>query len=421
MLLDGQLTIGYPLKPNYHLPPPSLLKRKIIIENKKKADIKIEPDIIDENEESGDDDVMEEAPNDSKAEKLSTEQMQLRKPIMAGKGTVGKETEASAKISDLVNYVQPVHFHSFEQAKLQQKNYEMSSITEWKTKALLEEQPVEFYPHGLRLSSNIIMPHLFWSAGVQMAVLNFQTLDVLMQLNLALFDYNNHCGYLLKPDIMRREDISFNPWSQSTIDSIVPAKVYIEVISGQLLSDKRIGTNVRVEMCGIPVNAKKFRTKTIPLNGINPLYDEDPFVFSRVVFPDLAFLRLAFYEASGQIIGHRALPINATSPGYKYNPLCNELGQPLGLPSIFVHIKVGDSVRDEHHEITKTLLHPTNDTEVNTPELDKSLIKSVSFSEDWPLGQGFVPPEFLLLSLREILEAEFVFEKRVKKRDKTSS
>lgn len=33
------------------------------------------------------------------------------------KGTAGKESEASDEISDLVNYIQPVHFYSFEQAQ----------------------------------------------------------------------------------------------------------------------------------------------------------------------------------------------------------------------------------------------------------------------------------------------------------------
>ena len=37
-------------------------------------------------------------------------------------------------------------------------------------------------------------------------------------------------------------------------------------------------------------------------------------------------------------------------------------------------------------------MHPTDDTEANTPELDKSLITSASFSEDSALGQAFVPP-----------------------------
>ena len=33
------------------------------------------------------------------------------------KGTAGKESEAGAELSALVNYVQPVHFYSFENSK----------------------------------------------------------------------------------------------------------------------------------------------------------------------------------------------------------------------------------------------------------------------------------------------------------------
>jgi len=33
------------------------------------------------------------------------------------KGTAGKESEAGAEISALVNYVQPVHFYSFEASR----------------------------------------------------------------------------------------------------------------------------------------------------------------------------------------------------------------------------------------------------------------------------------------------------------------
>ena len=57
-----------------------------------------------------------------------------------------------------------------------------------------------------------------------------------------------------------------------------------QVISGQLLSDKRLGTYVEVDMYGLPADTvrKKFRTKTIPNNCFNPLYDEEPFVFKKV-------------------------------------------------------------------------------------------------------------------------------------------
>ena len=57
-----------------------------------------------------------------------------------------------------------------------------------------------------------------------------------------------------------------------------------QVISGQLLTDKKVGTYVEVEMYGLPADTvrKKFRTKVVPANGINPTYGEEPFVFKKV-------------------------------------------------------------------------------------------------------------------------------------------
>lgn len=57
------------------------------------------------------------------------------------------------------------------------------------------------------------------------------------------------------------------------------------MLSGQFLTDKRAGTYVEVDMYGLPADTvrKRFRTKIVPNNGINPLYDEDPFVFKKVL------------------------------------------------------------------------------------------------------------------------------------------
>ena len=57
-----------------------------------------------------------------------------------------------------------------------------------------------------------------------------------------------------------------------------------QVISGQLLTDKKVGTYVEVEMYGLPADTvrKKHRTKVVPANGINPTYDEETFVFKKV-------------------------------------------------------------------------------------------------------------------------------------------
>lgn len=57
-----------------------------------------------------------------------------------------------------------------------------------------------------------------------------------------------------------------------------------QVIAGQFLSDKKVGTYVEVDMYGLPTDTirKEFRTRLIPANGLNPVYNEDPFLFRKV-------------------------------------------------------------------------------------------------------------------------------------------
>lgn len=57
-----------------------------------------------------------------------------------------------------------------------------------------------------------------------------------------------------------------------------------QVISGQWLSEKKVGTYVEVDMFGLPADTvrRKYKTKVIPNNSINPVYEEEPFVFKKV-------------------------------------------------------------------------------------------------------------------------------------------
>ena len=48
--------------------------------------------------------------------------------------------------------------------------------------------------------------------------LNFQKPDLSMQLNQGRFEYNGNCGYLLKPDFMRRNDRTFDPFAETPVD-----------------------------------------------------------------------------------------------------------------------------------------------------------------------------------------------------------
>lgn len=57
-----------------------------------------------------------------------------------------------------------------------------------------------------------------------------------------------------------------------------------KIISGQFLSDKKVGTYVEIDMFGLPVDTKRkaFKTKTSQGNAINPVWDEEAIVFKKV-------------------------------------------------------------------------------------------------------------------------------------------
>ncbi|XP_029160084.1 1-phosphatidylinositol 4,5-bisphosphate phosphodiesterase classes I and II isoform X2 [Nylanderia fulva] len=321
--------------------------------------------------DSAQDDEDEEDESSTDEDESNVELRMGDKGSAADKASAAKETEAGAEISALVNYVQPVHFNSFESAEKKNRTYEMSSFDEKQATTLLKERPLEFvnynkhqlsrvYPAGTRFDSSNFMPQVFWNAGCQLVALNYQTLDLAMQLNLGIFEYNQRCGYLLKPEFMRRKDRRLDPFAESTVDGIIAGTVHIHVISAQFLTDKRVGTYVEVDMYGLPADTvrKKFRTKIVPNNGINPIYDEEPFVFKKVVLPELASIRIAAYEDSGRFIGHRVLPVVGLCPGYRHVALRNECGQPLPLASVFLHVIVKDYVPDGLSELAEALANP---------------------------------------------------------------
>ncbi|KAI5710352.1 hypothetical protein M8J75_007946 [Diaphorina citri] len=379
MLLDTPLD-SHKLEAGVHLPPPNLLKRKIIIKNKKKHHHHHKKKIINiiptpvvatdpvvtteetstpvtgeeatlnvttngetavtpvghapplkesskessqDGEEEEEDDVSTSGDDEDEAAGSEDMKLQLEGKPSVDKVTSAKETEAGAEISALVNYVQPIHFISFENAEKKNRHYEMSSFDEKQATILLKERPIEFvnynkhqlsrvYPAGTRFDSSNFMPQVFWNAGCQL------------------------------------------------VDGIIAGTVSVHVISAQFLTDRRAGVYVEVDMYGLPADTvrKKFRTKIVPNNAINPVFDEEPFVFKKVVLPDLASLRIAAFEDSGRLIGHRILPVVGLCPGYRHVGLRNEAGQPLPLATLFMQIVVKDYVPDGFSDIAEALANP---------------------------------------------------------------
>lgn len=78
----------------------------------------------------------------------------------------------------------------------------------------------------------------------------------------------------------------------------------------------------------------------------------------QVVLPQLASLRLAVFEESGKLIGHRVIPVVGLCPGYRHVVLRNEMGQPLACGTLFLKIAVKDYVPDGLSDFAEALANP---------------------------------------------------------------
>ncbi|XP_058397204.1 1-phosphatidylinositol 4,5-bisphosphate phosphodiesterase beta-2 isoform X2 [Diceros bicornis minor] len=391
MLLTEPLE-KFPLKPGIPLPSPEDLRGKILIKNKKNqfsgppAPSK-EPDgeaegssppsapvggdtvwAGEEEAELEEEEVEEEEEEEEESGSLDEEEM---KKMQSDEGTAGLEVTAYKEMSSLVNYIQPTKFISFELSAQKNRSYVISSFTELKAYDLLSKASVQFvdynkrqmsriYPKGTRMDSSNYMPQMFWNAGCQMVALNFQTMDLPMQQNMALFEFNGQSGYLLKHEFMRRPDKQFNPFSVDRIDVVVATTLSITVISGQFLSERSVRTYVEVELFGLPGDPKRrYRTKLSPsTNSINPVWKEEPFVFEKILMPELASLRVAVMEEGSKFLGHRIIPINALNSGYHHLCLHSESNMPLTMPALFVFLEMKDYVPDTWADLTVALANP---------------------------------------------------------------
>ncbi|XP_047740285.1 1-phosphatidylinositol 4,5-bisphosphate phosphodiesterase [Hyalella azteca] len=283
----------------------------------------------------------------------------------------GATTFVHPYLSSMVNYSQPVKFQGFDIAEEKNIHHNMSSFSETAGLGYLKTQAIEFvnynkrqmsriYPKGARVDSSNYMPQVFWNAGCQMVSLNYQTPDLPMQLNQGKFEYNGNCGYLLKPDFMRRMDKSFDPFAESPVDGVIAAQLGVSVIAGQFLSDKKVGTYVEVDMYGLPTDTirKEFRTRMVPANGLNPQYNEEPFLFRKVVLPDLAVLRFGVYDENGKMLGQRILPLDGLMSGYRHISLRTEGNFPMSLPMLFCNIELKIYVPDGLGELMDALSDP---------------------------------------------------------------
>ncbi|XP_073773922.1 1-phosphatidylinositol 4,5-bisphosphate phosphodiesterase epsilon-1 isoform X6 [Danio rerio] len=231
------------------------------------------------------------------------------------------------------------------------KCYHISSVNENAAKRLCRRysqkliqhtscQLLRTYPAATRIDSANPNPLIFWLHGVQLVALNYQTDDLPMQLNAALFEANGHCGFVLKPPVLWDRSCPlyqhFYPLDRD-LENMTPTLYTLTIVSGQNVCPGNSNGSpcVEVEVLGMPADSCHFRTKPIHRNTLNPMWNEH-FQF-HVHFEDLAFLRIAVVENnSSQVTAQRILPLKTLRAGYRHLQLRNLHNEPLEVSSLFM-------------------------------------------------------------------------------------
>ncbi|KAI9753055.1 MAG: hypothetical protein M4579_005354 [Chaenotheca gracillima] len=233
------------------------------------------------------------------------------------------------------------------------------------------------YPSGYRIGSSNFDPLRFWRRGAQMVALNWQTHDLAMQMNDAMFAAgSDRTGYVLKPNELRQTKRLRDGAPLKKEKKLVNFSV--RVISGQQLprprgmgadqdldpyidfetfcaDDKAKGVAVgrggqdasaRNGMSGIGSPHRR-RTRIVPKNGFNPVFNDELTVSLETKFPSLVFVRWTVWNSvdarsyngdKNNALATFTAKLDSLQEGYRHIPLFNDKGEQFMFSTLFVHI-----------------------------------------------------------------------------------
>ncbi|KAK2795050.1 Phospholipase C [Onygenales sp. PD_10] len=318
-----------------------------------------------------------------------------------------QKSRITRELADLGVYTRGYKWHSFSSAESKKFNHVYSFAErsfeqicrDSENKMLLEAHNKSFitrvYPSGFRLRSSNFDPNIFWRRGVQMVALNWQTYDVGMQMNQAMFAAGtDQTGYVLKPDSLRT-----SPSPRSLALSVdgkpkVERKLVrfsVDIISAQQLPrlqgmgpDDNINPYIEIEMfCaddkkkgvafgegGVNTSARngmsgighphRRRTKIEQKNGYNPVFNDRFKLSLETKYPDLVFVRWVVRNSpDGRSFGGNnsvqlatfTAKLSSLSQGYRYLPLYDGSGDQYLFSTLFCKITKFDPVATQRADL----------------------------------------------------------------------
>ncbi|CAB3400668.1 unnamed protein product [Caenorhabditis bovis] len=233
--------------------------------------------------------------------------------------------------------------------------YQVTSLNENAAKKLMKRHPakcisytrdhlIRTYPSAKHYDSSNFNPINCWAHGMQMVALNFQTPDVIMAVNQAMFEQSGNCGYQLKPRCLWDETHllynKFHPLSKD-IGCHSALLLNLTIISGQHVypNTHYASLYVEVEVIGVPNDCVREKSKVVQRNSVNPIWNHTTQL--RIACVDLAFLRIAVCDSgqNGRVVAHRVVPVRCIRPGFRHLPLRTPTNLPIDNAMIFIRTR----------------------------------------------------------------------------------
>ena len=333
-------------------------------------------------------------------------------------GTIIPRTQAKKRnkiiepLANLAIYTRGIKFTDFKTPESKMYNH-IFSLAERdfericdnpETEAQLEKHNLRclmrVYPSGFRLKSTNFDPLVFWRRGAQMVALNWQTYDLGMQMNDAMFaGGSDRTGYVLKPKELRQPSCT----PENTPDLVTSKvqkqliRVSVDLISAQQLPLPRGSTfldgldpYVEIEMYCAEGKGKGFatgeggqdasarngvsgigaphrrRSAVVQSNGYNPVFNDKFKLSLETKYPDLVFIRWTVWDSpdgrnynnnvNADPLAIFTAKLSSLEQGYRHLPLYDHNGDLFLFSSLFCKITKEDPVTVERDDpITEKL------------------------------------------------------------------
>lgn len=263
------------------------------------------------------------------------------------------------------------------------------------TAAQLEKHNMRYlmrvYPSAYRVTSTNPEPLGFWRRGAQMVALNWQTYDLGMQMNQAMFACgSDRSGYVLKPKELRDQTLvpapSVGNWSQSSEQApMVLIEFSVDMISARQLPqprnfgpDQTLDPYIEIEiftaedkakgvawgeggtdasardgMSGIGLPHRR-RTRVEHSNGYNPIFNETFKFLLKTKYPDLVFIRWTVWNSPDGLnynnngnsdrLATFTAKLSSLKEGYRHLPLYDHNGDQFLFATLFGKVKKEEPV-----------------------------------------------------------------------------